>query len=489
MKLDANVLRYMTKDEFRVLTAVELGMKNHDLVPSPLIHSIAKLKRGGAYKYLALLHKNKLVVHEAKKYDGYRLTYAGYDYLALKALCQRGVISGVGNKIGVGKESDIYIVENDAGQQLVMKLHRLGRISFRTIKTKRDYLQHRKSASWLYLSRLAALKEFAYMKALYDNGFPVPEPVDVNRHCVVMQLVNGYPLCQVNELQHRGRVYNKLMNLIVKLARYGLIHCDFNEFNIMITDDEDIVLIDFPQMISTSHPNAQQYFDRDVQCIRTFFSKRFGYEGETYPKFEEVALPKYHLDTQVAASGYTKERQHTFEQLSKEQEEMLVSDTVALHTEAEGSVAQDLQPDLELDLEARTHSLETGQPLQLLPIAPPVELVEAPQTSQPAAANSEKGNDLPVPDPRDLEGQQGDRNEQASEPKIEAEASAKEIPPSLEQEQEEEPDDQNDDVRRKHIQRKIQRKLAKRGKVGSSRNVSKSRGKRKGNKARVDVGW
>jgi RIO-like serine/threonine protein kinase len=39
---------------------------------------------------------------------GYRLTYLGYDYLALKALSSRGVVNSVGNQIGVGKESGIY---------------------------------------------------------------------------------------------------------------------------------------------------------------------------------------------------------------------------------------------------------------------------------------------------------------------------------------------------------------------------------------------
>ena len=28
MKLDVNVLRYLSKDDFRVLTAVEMGMRN-----------------------------------------------------------------------------------------------------------------------------------------------------------------------------------------------------------------------------------------------------------------------------------------------------------------------------------------------------------------------------------------------------------------------------------------------------------------------------
>lgn len=46
---------------------------------------------------------------------------------------------------------------------------------------KRDYLQHRKSASWLYMSRLAALREFVFMKVLHEHGFPTPTPIDHNR--------------------------------------------------------------------------------------------------------------------------------------------------------------------------------------------------------------------------------------------------------------------------------------------------------------------
>ena len=40
--------------------------------------------------------------------DGYRLTYMGYDYLALKALMERGSIAAVGTQIGVGKESGTF---------------------------------------------------------------------------------------------------------------------------------------------------------------------------------------------------------------------------------------------------------------------------------------------------------------------------------------------------------------------------------------------
>lgn len=51
--------------------------------------------------------------------------------------------------------------------------------------------------SWLYLSRLAALKEYAFLAALGQHGFPVPKAIDNNRHAVLMELVDAYPLVQV----------------------------------------------------------------------------------------------------------------------------------------------------------------------------------------------------------------------------------------------------------------------------------------------------
>lgn len=44
---------------------------------------------------------------------------------------------------------------NDAGEVFALKLHRLGRTSFRAVKNKRDYVGNRSSYSWLYLSRCA----------------------------------------------------------------------------------------------------------------------------------------------------------------------------------------------------------------------------------------------------------------------------------------------------------------------------------------------
>lgn len=128
---------------------------------------------------------------------------------------------------------------------------------------------------------------------------------------------------QIADIPDPGALYSDLMDLIVRLARSGLIHGDFNEFNILIREttekapdsDEDVVtgvqpiLIDFPQMVSTSHPNAEYYFNRDVECIRTFFKKRFRYESSLYPKFYTTmkdGIKEFELDVVVAASGFSK---------------------------------------------------------------------------------------------------------------------------------------------------------------------------------------
>jgi RIO kinase 2 len=61
----------------------------------------------------------------------------------------------------------------------------------------------------------------------------------------------------VYEVADVESLYDELMDLIVRLGNHGVIHGDFNEFNLMITNEGKPILIDFPQMMSTSHPNAE----------------------------------------------------------------------------------------------------------------------------------------------------------------------------------------------------------------------------------------
>ena len=141
MKLDVTCMRYLTKEDYRVLTAIEAGMRNHELVSEPLISTLANLKHGGLSRILAVLLRYKLVAHMNQEYNGYRLSYLGYDILALHTLVSRGVLLSIGSQIGIGKESDIFEAQDVHGNDLVVKIHRLGRTSFRGVR-KSTYVEY-----------------------------------------------------------------------------------------------------------------------------------------------------------------------------------------------------------------------------------------------------------------------------------------------------------------------------------------------------------
>lgn len=388
MKLDPTVLRTMTAQDFRVMEAIEKGMKDHEIVPLALLSSTANLRHGGCHKIISSLLRDKLLSHERKKYgyDGYRLTNAGYDILALHNLKARGFIAAIGQKIGTGKESDIYLGVDPSGTQLVLKFHRLGRTSFRNVKKKRDYFGKaaQRTHSWLFLSRLSALKEYAFMKALHDVEYPTPKPVAHNRHIVAMSLVRGVPLYQIFpkqlSVEQAADIYEQAVGLASRLGQHGLVHCDLNEFNLLVDlsgiqalataaddpyvrhsgrtvadeksmgamslskpaweislEENDrieeslpepfellengeprpvVTLIDFPQMISTKHPNAKELYYRDLACLRRFFELKLfctipeeadeGIEWEEITKHSDVDAvgASERLDEELKASGF-----------------------------------------------------------------------------------------------------------------------------------------------------------------------------------------
>ena len=194
------------------------------------------------------------------------------------------------------------------------------------------------------------------MQALRQAGFPVPNPIAQNRHVVLMSLVDAFPLRQIVSVPDPPLLYAELMEMIVRLAGVGLIHGDFNEFNILVEEKEKTPpdtrsgqretstaehsgllhsspeassntvstlssprtviakpsLIDFPQMLSVDHPNASTYFARDVDCVKSFFTRKFRFTSdEEGPFFEEakqrlVKDPTQRLDVAVEASGFSR---------------------------------------------------------------------------------------------------------------------------------------------------------------------------------------
>ena len=69
----------------------------------------------------------------------------------------------------------------------------------------------------------------------------------------------------------------------------GLIHCDFNEFNILLTiNNIYIVVIDFPQIISIEYIEAENYFKKNVKYVNNFCIKKFNLTFEDNIHFFDI---------------------------------------------------------------------------------------------------------------------------------------------------------------------------------------------------------
>lgn len=56
----------------------------------------------------------------------------------------------------------------------------------------------------------------------------------------------------------------------------------------------------------TRIPYPKSYFDRDVDCVRRFFRKRFRYESDEYPRFKDLfpdRVPGVEKDNAASETG------------------------------------------------------------------------------------------------------------------------------------------------------------------------------------------
>ncbi|MBU4374076.1 MAG: serine/threonine protein kinase, partial [Euryarchaeota archaeon] len=137
---------------------------------------------------------------------------------------------------------------------------------------KREHIGEKKHISWLYASRLAAKREYDALKTLYPE-VSVPEPIDYNRHAIVMSIAKGKQLAHT-KIDEPDWYLNEILNQIKKVYNLGIIHCDLSEFNIFV-NPEGCEIIDWPQYITQAHTNAMELLHRDVGNVLSFFNRKY----------------------------------------------------------------------------------------------------------------------------------------------------------------------------------------------------------------------
>ena len=271
----ASLITKIDQRELRVLQGIELGMAQYEFVPMEIVEKFTGMSWDEVKFWTGELDKKALLWRQTEGYTGFILNYNSYDLLALNALVKGEVIDALGMPLGMGKEADVLEALTPSGDGVAVKFHRLGRVSFRDTRRKREYLAGRHHVSWLYQSRLAAQKEYVALTLTFNAGVSVPKPIYQNRHVVVMQRIEGHQLSEVASLNDPNGFLDEIIENIHKAYKASIIHADLSEFNVIISEEGVVYIIDWPQYISSSHPNADEILERDVKNILTYFSRKF----------------------------------------------------------------------------------------------------------------------------------------------------------------------------------------------------------------------
>ena len=228
---------------------------------------------------------------------GYIMNTAGLDLLSLHSFVEKGLISGMGSSVGMGKESDVFDVVNDSGQNSVIKFYRIGRTSFRSTRRTRTYVNASSQHQWLAINVGAAQKEGEGLTRAKRAGVKVPDFIARDRHAVLMSKIDGIMLhrCRSADIENpKELLIEILQNLKAAYTKGKLVNGDVSEYNVLF-DGESPWIIDWPQYVSITHQNASELLSRDIEKPISFFRKRFKVEADK-ERAREYVTGKLDLD-------------------------------------------------------------------------------------------------------------------------------------------------------------------------------------------------
>ncbi|QSG03362.1 serine/threonine-protein kinase RIO2 [Natranaeroarchaeum sulfidigenes] len=275
----AGILPELDPEDFYLLSGVEQGMRFSEWVSREKLPDFADLTPEEVEYRLDRCLDRGLIERKTIQYEGYTLTFEGYDALALRTFAERETITGFGASLGVGKESDVFEVQSY--EPMALKFHREGYTNFREVMKERDYTSDRQHVSWLYTARKAAEREYEALETLYPD-VSVPRPIDHNRHAIVMEKIDGVELSRTGlEDEQVLPVLDLVLREMQTAYREGRVHADMSEYNVFV-GSEGITIFDWPQAIPADHENAEEFLERDVENIVNYFRRKYPQHVEEY---------------------------------------------------------------------------------------------------------------------------------------------------------------------------------------------------------------
>ncbi|HZD82082.1 MAG TPA: RIO1 family regulatory kinase/ATPase [Nitrososphaeraceae archaeon] len=283
----AKVVKNLEPEDYKLLKVLASGLKQHESLTRKEITTYSKIHENIVDFRINRLHDMKLI---RKNKGGFTLLMMGLDTVALKMLVDKDIIIAMGKPIGIGKESDVFEAITSRKQGRALKFFRIGRISFREVRRRRTFIGKEDIHQWLLVNIDAAKKEYNALNRLRHSGIRIPVLYYRAMHCVVMNRIDGLRLVNIHELEDPKITLQNILHDIGTAYKYNMINSDLSEYNVLLDSKNNIWIIDWPQVVSRSHPNAADLIKRDVYNIVNFFNRRFDLRKDKDEALNEVVL-------------------------------------------------------------------------------------------------------------------------------------------------------------------------------------------------------
>ena len=274
----ARILKSLKDEEWRTLAGLERSTSGNGTPDLARLSRMSRLPLERVSFATDALEKKGLVMRRG---HGYALTREGVEAMALKDYVKKDLIFALGAIIAKGKESDVYEALTEEGSVYALKLYKIGRISFTSIRKKR-VREAAEFRSWMTANYDAARREYHALRKLEGLSRSFPRAIAYSRSTVLLEELTGVRLSQRPELEDpMGGLRAVLDAMRLAFLRARLVNADLSEYNIL-TDGAAFWLIDWPQAVGVDHPNSAELLNHDVRAVTTFFGRAYSvdFDGE-----------------------------------------------------------------------------------------------------------------------------------------------------------------------------------------------------------------
>jgi len=213
--------------------------------------------------------------------------------MTIYGLTTKGYFDTLDFPIATGKEGNVFRATTQDGDYVAVKIYRMSNSTFNNIQKyiAGDVRFRNVGKNNRRTIHLWAQKEFRNLERMHTNDIIVPKPIVCTKNIIVMEFIGidetPAPHIRSVDIENPEELYQILYDNLKRIyQKAGLVHADFSEYNILMTESGPSI-IDVGQAVLTNHPMAKEFLERDIKNLARYF-KRFDIQVEVEDIMKEI---------------------------------------------------------------------------------------------------------------------------------------------------------------------------------------------------------